>query len=120
MSWKIAAGLIGVVAIASCIGIVLASREKKGLQVGDEYKIDLEANLTTGYRWEAHYDSQKVELVEDWYEEKEHAPGIYGVGGTQFFVFKMIESGTTEIEMVHKRSWETGSIEIKTFTLEIK
>ncbi len=49
--------------------------------------------------------------------EAEHE--IVGAGGVDYFRFKALKAGETEIYMVYKRSWEEEGIEQKVFTVNI-
>ncbi len=62
-----------------------------------------------------------LELVEKIYklaEEAEHE--IVGTGGVDYFRFRALKKGTTEITMVYKRSWEEEGIDQKVFTVNIE
>lgn len=83
--------------------------------------IALESNPTTGYSWQASFDSAALELVEQTYELGDYAnEGAVGAGGTELFRFKALESGTFQITFDYERPWEDESIDQKTFTVEIK
>ena len=83
--------------------------------------IALESNPSTGYSWEAKYDSAMLELIEETFELGEYAKeNIVGAGGTELFRFKGLNKGKTEITFNYKRSWETEVLDIKVFTVEVK
>ncbi len=83
--------------------------------------IALESNPSTGYSWQASYAESALELVEESYEPGEYdRQGLVGAGGTELFRFRALESGETEITMVYKRSWETGVLDQKVFTVDVK
>ena len=83
--------------------------------------IALESNPSTGYSWEAEYDSAMLELIEETFELGEYAKeNIVGAGGTELFRFKGLNKGKTEITFNYKRSWETEVLETKVFTVEVK
>ena len=83
--------------------------------------IALESNPTTGYSWEAEFDTAMLELTEQTFELGEYAKeGIVGAGGTELFRFKGLSKGETEITFNYKRSWETEILDTKVFTAEIK
>jgi len=83
--------------------------------------IALESNPTTGYGWEAVFDTAMLELVEQTFELGEFAKeNIVGAGGTELFRFKGLSKGKTEITFNYKRSWETESLDTKVFTVEIQ
>ena len=83
--------------------------------------IALESNPTTGYSWQASFDTTALELVEQTYELGEYAKeGLVGAGGTELFRFKALKSGTVQITFNYQRPWEDESIDQKTFTVEVK
>ena len=89
--------------------------------VNQEFVIALGANPTTGYDWEVSLDETMLELVEKTYklpEEAEHE--VVGAGGVDYFRFKALKAGETEITMVYKRSWEKEDIAQKLFTVNIE
>ena len=51
-------------------------------------------------------------------EEAEHE--IVGAGGVDYFRFRALKAGETEINMVYKRSWEEEGIDQKLFTVNIE
>ena len=88
--------------------------------VNQEFVIALDSNPTTGYGWEESHDENMLSLVEEEYEPDEKAEGLVGAGGTQYFRFKALKSGKTEITVTYKRVWETESAEEKVFTVDIE
>ena len=85
------------------------------------FLIALESNPSTGYSWEAEYDTEMLELVEETFESDEYANvHIVGAGGTELFQFKALSKGQTDITFKYKRSWETEVLETRVFTVEIK
>ena len=52
----------------------------------------------------------------------EKATGLVGAGGTQYFRFKALKTGETEITLVYKRSWEESTPQdvTKVFTVNIR
>ena len=89
-------------------------------EVNQEFTIALDANPTTGYQWQENHDNSALSLVTSEYKPDEKAPGLVGGGGTQYYRFKTLKTGQTEISLVYKRTWETESIEQKIFTVNIK
>jgi len=89
--------------------------------VNQEFVITLDSNPTTGYNWEEDYDVAMLKLVESKYEPgKQAEEGMVGAGGTQYFRFQALKTGTTEITLTYKRSWETESADQKVFTVDIR
>ena len=91
--------------------------------VNQEFIIAIGANPTTGYDWEASLDETMLEMGEKTYKPAEEAEyEIVGAGGVDYFPFKALKAGETEITMVYKRSWEepTSQDETKVFTVNIE
>lgn len=89
--------------------------------VNQEFVIALDSNPTTGYDWEESYDESMLRLVESKYEMgKEAEEGKVGAGGTQYFRFRALKKGKTEITVTYKRSWETDYAEQKVFNVDVK
>ena len=89
--------------------------------VDQEFVIALDSNPTTGYNWEESYDETMLRLVESKYELGKRAKqGVVGAGGTQYFRFKALKTGKTEITLAYKRPWETDIGEQKVFSVDIK
>jgi len=71
---------------------------------GEQFTIKLEANITTGYEWQAEYDESLLALLESEYVPDDE-DGPPGSGGAQFFTFEGLKSGATEIILVYKQPW---------------
>jgi inhibitor of cysteine peptidase len=87
--------------------------------VDQEFVIAVDSNPTTGYDWEVSYDDNMLSLAEEEYSPDKE-PGLLGAGGTQYFTFKALKKGDTEITLTYKRSWETDYAEQKVFNVNIK
>lgn len=83
----------------------------------EPFKISLEANPTTGYKWYADYDYYLLSLEGERYE-KGPSEAI-GAGGTEVFTFIPAKPGKTTVSMVYKRPWENIVADVKTFQVEI-
>lgn len=81
--------------------------------------IALGANQTTGYEWHNTHDNEVVYLLKSEYKSDEKASGLAGAGGTQYFYFKALKAGTTEINCTYKRTWESQLIDEKKFTVNV-
>ena len=118
----VVASILAVSLLAGCGGVrtYVDPEEKITVGIEDEFIIALDSNPTTGYDWEESYDDSMLSLVDDRYELDEKAEGLVGAGGTQYFQFKALKAGQTEITLVYKRHWETEILEQKVFNVEIK
>ena len=119
--------VIAVVAMslmAGCVGGIKTytdSGRTIDIGVNQEFIIALGSNPTTGYSWQESYDDSLLQLVEKSYEMGKAAKqGAMGAGGVEYFQFKTLKTGETEITLVYKRPWEEESINRKVFTVNIK
>jgi inhibitor of cysteine peptidase len=88
--------------------------------VNKEFVIALGSNPTTGYSWQESYDETMLKLVEKTYKPGKAAKlGLIGAGGVEYFRFKALKAGTTEITMDYKRPWEEKAIDQKVFAVNI-
>jgi inhibitor of cysteine peptidase len=91
--------------------------------VGQEFIIALGSNPTTGFSWQASYDDTKLELVggESTYEADDEGEGVVGGGGVEYFRFKTLAAGETEVTLTYAQPWEGGDVgETKVFTVNIE
>ena len=121
--------LVAVVAVcmlAGCVGGVKTyndSGQTINIGINQQFAIALGSNPTTGYSWQVSHNEDMLELVKSEYEmSKEAEQGVVGAGGTEFFWFKALKAGKTEITLVYKRPWEEPSPQdiTKVFTVNIK
>ena len=85
-------------------------------QVGEEFIIAIESNPTTGYGWEAHYDSSILQLIERSFSPS--GPGI-GSGGIERFRFGCLAVGESRVRLMYKRPWEKISVEDMIFRVRV-
>jgi len=121
--------LVTVVMVAACL-LAGCPREVKtysdsgqtiNIGVNQEFVIALGSNPTTGYMWQESYDEDMLKLVESKYEMGEEAKqGVVGAGGVDYFRFKTLTKGETEITLVYKRPWQEEFLEQKIFKVNIK
>ena len=119
------ASILAVSLIAGCGGGVktyIDPEKTISVSVDQEFVIALDSNPTTGYDWEESYDESMLRLdeTESKYVVDEKAEGLVGAGGTQYFRFKALKTGKTEITLVYKRHWETEILEQKVFSVDIR
>jgi inhibitor of cysteine peptidase len=89
-----------------------------GVKINSEFKISLESNPTTGYKWEAKFHDNFLKLRSDSFHRPSDAR--IGQGGTQTFVFLPVKAGETTIEFLYKRSWEKEPANKKLYKITIK
>ena len=89
---------------------------------GDTLAVHLDANPSTGYRWEltrlAGTSVVQVGLPD---YQPETAAGVPRVGapGHTTFRFRAMQPGTSSIELAYRRPWETDVAAAKTLRFEI-
>jgi len=74
---------------------------------GSDFYITLKSNPTTGYQWSVDFDSDFLELVDNKYIPDSDDPMLVGGGGKDYFRFKALKSGITEIKFFYARPWES-------------
>lgn len=81
--------------------------ESKEVQVGDEFKIELESNATTGYDWKMTTgpDTAILGLTQDEYIPPQSSAA--GAPGMHVWRFKALSAGSTKMVFEYARSWET-------------
>jgi inhibitor of cysteine peptidase len=87
------------------------------VKVGQEFTIELKANPTTGYDWECTSVYEWIQPLDKTYQSDN--TGLVGSGGEDIFRFKAHGQGKAMLDFVYKRSWETTSLEQKSFTVEV-
>jgi len=96
------------ITVAGCIGVAETYTDPGQtvtIGAGQEFVIALGSNPTTGYSWQESHDQTMLELVEKIYKE-EAKQGVVGAGGVEYFRFKAVKAGQTEITLVYQRPWE--------------
>ena len=109
--------------VAGCVGEVKTytdSGQTISIGITQEFVIALGSNPTTGYSWQESYDGTMLELVGGESTYKESKEGVVGAGGIEYFRFKALKAGETEITLAYKRPWEEEIVEQKVFTINIE
>ena len=116
--------VVAILLVAGCGGGVKTytdSGQTINTGVNQEFVIALDSNPTTGYIWQASYDESLLQLVGKSYEMGKAAEqGAVGAGGVEYFQFKALKTGETEITLVYKRPWEEETLDQKVFAVNIK
>ena len=88
------------------------------LDAGQKPQISLAGNPTTGFNWELlEYDPTVLKQVGDM--EYKADSRLMGSGGVMTFKFIALASGSTTIQLIYHRSWETDVPPEKTYQLDI-
>lgn len=80
--------------------------------------LQLPANPSTGYDWEATISNQSV-LKETSAPVFKPSSSAIGTGGTYTFQYQAKGSGRSDLTLVYRRAWETGVAPLRTFTVTI-
>ncbi|NVM37723.1 MAG: protease inhibitor I42 family protein [Candidatus Lokiarchaeota archaeon] len=86
------------------------------VKFGDVIEVSLDSNPSTGYRWDADFDTDFLKLKEKYYIP---LSSKLGGGGKEQFSFLSLKHGKTTITMQYKRSWEKKVIKKEKFVIEI-
>ena len=122
-AWLLVAVQLVLVLGVGCTVVETYDDEGQGIDigVGKEFIIALGSNPTTGYSWQADYDESMLQLVQWNYEEEETEEGVVGTGGVDYFRFKALEVGETEITLTYAQHLEGGAVGgTKVFTVNIE
>lgn len=79
------------------------------VKVGQEFKISLQYNASTGYQWQFGQppDQNLLKLLGT--EYKRPKSNLLGAGGDEIWTFKALAEGKTKLELNYVRPWEKGS-----------
>jgi len=109
--------------VAGCIGVAETHTDPGqtvNIGVNQEFIIALGSNQTTGYNWQESHDQTMLELLK-WNYEEVATEGVVGAGGIEYFRFKALKAGQTEITLTYEQPWEGGGVgETKVFTVYVK
>ncbi len=79
------------------VSVILALMSILGLQV-NKTTVELYANPSSGYEWEYSFDEQGIMVLNDSHYSPDTASILSGKGGgTQYFTFRALDSGTVNI-----------------------
>jgi inhibitor of cysteine peptidase len=109
--------------VPGCIKVETYTDEGQGIdtEVNQQFVIALGSNPgSTGYSWQASYDETMLELVGGQSTYEEPKSGLVGAGGVEYFRFKALKIGRTQITLVYKRAWEEEVIDQKVFAVHIR
>ena len=91
------------------------------LKVDQLLEVKLEGNPTTGSSWEVKTSGEPAVRLQGEPVYAQTSPGstVVGAGGTFTFTFVGAQPGTSTIELVYHRPWETDTPPLETFVLEV-
>ena len=94
-----------------------ADRSKIYLHVGQNFKVILHENPTTGFRWNPISNGEPVcKLLDDSFDLDGDTSGS---GGSHYWLFQAVKEGSGKIEVVYSRSWEHDKPPARAFTLGV-
>ena len=85
------------------------------LRHGDQLRVTLSSNPTTGYSWSVVGRSQGLlkQVGDTRFEQSRHRPGMVGVGGRQVWTFLAVAAGKTTLVFSYERPWEHGAAPVR-------
>ena len=99
------------VCLELCWLMTAAAAELKPITVtvGQQFKITLQYNVTTGYQWQfaKSPDPKLLKLMNTEYKRADSK--LIGAGGDQIWTVKALAEGKTAVELNYVRPWETGA-----------
>jgi predicted secreted protein len=90
------------------------------LRRGQLLAIALDSNASTGYAWEIVEDGSPVlEPAPVPASATPAAPPMPGAGGTSRWRYRAVQTGTTTLRLVYRRSWEQGVEPVRTASYQV-
>jgi inhibitor of cysteine peptidase len=96
---------------------VTEGQDKMVAQVQQKFQIKLPENPSTGFSWEASFDSNFLTLESRNYVDG--GTGRRGGGGVAIFSFVPLKEGNTSLAFRYKRPWEKTVEQEKSFHVTI-
>jgi predicted secreted protein len=99
--------------LCRCVDLIAVKEDLNGqeykVKVGQNFYLSLNSNLSTGYTWSFKNsgDESKLASCGNTYLSNNTEEKIVGQGGRQYWQFKALQAGTTELQMVYARPWES-------------
>ena len=99
---------------------MFVTREDRDLSVkcGDIFKIEVESNPSTGYKWHLlFFDEDILKLLSN-----KFVPDMtnhIGSQGIEQFNFEAIKEGRTSIKIAYKRAWEKQTAKLNEFFVNV-
>lgn len=92
------------------------------VSVGDFIDIELSSNPSTGYQWklDGTLTTGPVRLISNNFKASPSSEGMVGVGGTEYWRFQAVESGTADVKLLYKREFEQEAVNTVTYKINVK
>jgi inhibitor of cysteine peptidase len=86
---------------------------------GEDFRVELKSNPTTGFRWEmGKLDRKKFKPVKSGYIPEK--TGLIGSGGVEWWEIKAVGKGKGTVSLLYRRPWEKETPPLKTFQVNIR
>lgn len=90
------------------------------ISVDGQFRIALDRVAGEGFVWVITYDRAFLKLTEESYDSQVKEEGLTGKGGTQYYRFKGLKAGSTEIDLDYKRPRDDIPTREMTFKITIE
>ncbi len=88
------------------------------LTKGQKFTVTLESNPTSGFEWLPKFDGSIINLIS--HDFQSSTAKRIGSSGKDIFTFLAISSGSGNLKMLYKRSWEEQFVAEKVFAINVK
>jgi len=92
------------------------------LQSDDQFSVKLDANPTTGFAWKVLISNENllIRQGEPVYTPSPSEVSAVGVGGTETFTYRIVDSGETDLRFEYRRSFESAEpAKVVTFSVVV-
>lgn len=91
--------------------------EERTIHVGEELRVSVPSNPTTGYDWHVDFPSDRLRL-----ERREHSRSSarIGAGGTTRFLLRAVRTGTASVHLRYLRPWEGRPVDERWIRVRIE
>jgi len=102
-----------------------ASMQRMTVRINESFRISLEANATTGYRWNVDFDEMDLILLNTSYitesavDQSNVGREIVGRGGKRIYTFRAIKEGTTKLVFSYVSPGNETTAEQKTYIINV-
>jgi inhibitor of cysteine peptidase len=88
------------------------------VRCGDKFKIEVESNPSTGYKWHLIFFNEEVlKLISSEFVSK--LTNQIGSSGIERFNFEAKKEGRTNIKIVYKRAWEEQAMKSNEYFVNV-
>lgn len=78
------------------------------VEAGQYFTVELDSNPATGYKWnwKLRPDPALIKVEKEFYRTRPGKEILLGGGGTDVWVFQVLDAGSTALELEYRRPWE--------------